>query len=241
MCSNLINCIVNIVKFNRQKKQNRMKKSWIMYLLAATLFYQCGTGGKANKNLGEENPVPLKTPEQQAAEEKIRQDSIENAALLEMQKTAFGDLKFGMSKNEVESLNAKRQLLGKYNYNFSYSFDGENNLYKVKLSSDGIKTIEFDSALKNNYNNLLQIVKTKYGDATKNNGYPSVFDVQNSKKYMLNSWELGTKQISIGLQQNSLNNYSVYCEISDVNLQEAELNRLNRVKNKDIIQASEKF
>jgi hypothetical protein len=114
-------------------------------------------------------------------------------------------------------------------------------LYKVKLNSDGVKAINFDSGLKSNYNNLFQIIKTKYGDPATSKGFPSIFDVQNSKKYQMNIWELGTKQIILGLQENNMNSFSVYSEILDKNMFEIEKQQLSDSKNKHIIQASEKF
>ena len=95
-----------------------MKHVLLLMLFSAFLLVQCGL---INKNKQKENIVsetpPVKTAEQLAAEEKLRQDSVENAAFELMQKTAFGELIFGMDKEQVEKLNEKRQVLGNYSYN----------------------------------------------------------------------------------------------------------------------------
>lgn len=219
-----------------------MKRTNLLTLLLVVLFTQCGLiSNKKQKQEVKNEPEVVKTQEEILAEEKMRQDSIENAALELIQKKAFGDLIFGMEKELVEKTNEKRQLLGKYNYNFSYSFNENDELYKLKISSDGVKAIQFESDLKSRYQNLYQIIKTKYGEPLSNRKFPSIFDVQNSKKYQLNNWEAGTKQINLGLQENGTNSYSVICEIFDKNMNESETNRLRDAKNSDVIESSKKF
>ena len=218
-----------------------MKKiSWLLFLV---LFLNVQCRFNSSKKKGEETTPEkeVKTTEQLMAEEKARQDSAKNAEIEIVQKTAFGNLMFGMEKDSVEEFNEKRQLVGKYNYNFSYSFNGENQLYKVKLSSDVVKVIQFDTDLKNNYLNLLKILEAQYGKPLISKNYPSVFDVQENKKYEINRWEIGVKQINLALQENGLNSYSATCEILDKNMEEIENQRLKNLKNKDIIEASKRF
>ena len=185
--------------------------------------------------------IPVKTAEQLLAEEQARQDSIKNAEYLQMQQTPFGDLRFGMSKEEVTQNNEKRQKLGKYFYNFSYGFTPDDQLYKLKISSDGVKTIRYDSDLKANYQNLFSIIKTKYGEPETKHEFPSIFDVQDVKKYSMNKWTEGTKQIQLSLLENEINSYRTVCEITDMNRNAEELERVRKEKNKDITEASEKF
>jgi len=211
-------------------------------LFCILIFTQCNFLQKKENNPKTSEQLPKeKTPDEILAEEKARQDSIDNAAFELIQKTAFNNLMFGMEKDTVEQLNETRQMLGKYYYNFNYSFDSENKLFKVRISSDGVKAIKFDTDLKSRYQYLVLIIQTKYGEPVTSRDYPSIFDVQNSKKYLMNQWEIGIKQINLALQENEMNSYSVSCEIFDKNLNEAELQRLKDVKNHDVIEAAEKF
>lgn len=218
-----------------------MKKLTLLIFPLVFLFVQCDfISGKKQK----EEPVPkpvVKTAKELFAEEKAREDSIENAEFEKMQKTAFGDVMFGMIKDSVFNLNEERQHLGKYDYNFSYSFNNEDKLYKLKLTSGAVRAIQFDSDLNNRYQNLFRIIQTKYGEPLSQKEYPSIFDVQNNKKYQISKWEKGTKQISVGVQETGKNSYSAFCEILDKNMTEAELERQKNLKNKDIIEASSKF
>ncbi len=182
-----------------------------------------------------------KTPEQLQAEEQARQDSIESAAFEQMQKTAFAGFTFGMKETEAEDINPGKEKLGKFNYRFSPQFDGNDELYKLTLSSEGVKTIKFETDLLVNYNNLYKIVETRYGKPLASKKFPSIFDVQSSKKYLMSKWEQGTKNIQISLVENSLNSYAVVCDIFDKNMSEAEKERLYKLKNKDVLDAAEKF
>jgi hypothetical protein len=219
-----------------------MKRELFLLFLFALLSSQCGlTNSKKQKEVNVVQPEIEKTQDELLAEEKLRKDSIENAAFELMQKTALGNLRFGMNKEQVGLASEKRQLLGKYNYNVENSFNGEGKLFATNLSSDGVKAIGYDTDLKNRYLNLHQIIKTKYGESISRRNYPSIFDVQKTGKYWIDKWELGTKQIYLGIVENNLNNYSVVSKILDKNMEEIELKRLKDLRNKGIIEASEKF
>jgi hypothetical protein len=167
-------------------------------------------------------------------------DSVSTADTLKYMQ-AYGDLYFGMKRAAVEQKNKEIQKLGKYEYNFSYCFNGDSMLYKVIIKSDGIKVINYDSDLKNLYRNLYQIIETRYGEPAKRNEYPSIFDVQQTKKYTLDRWQTGSKQINLALNENAMNNYSVLCEILDSVMFKTEQKRLKDLKNRDITEAAEKF
>lgn len=214
-----------------------------VYFLLAVLISLSGCQNLFKKKPVEEEIISekVKSPEELLAEEQARQDSIKNMEFERMQKTAFGNIRFGMSEDSVIVLNEKRQQLGKYNYNFSYMYNNEGQLYKLKLASDAVRAIQFDSDLNQRYQNLFKIIQTKYGEPLLRKEYPSIFDVQNQKKYPVSKWEEGRKQINIGLQEKGKNSYSAYCEIVDKDMNEAEQQRLKNLKNKDIIDAASKF
>lgn len=113
-------------------------------------------------------PVAVNKPEnlkQAVVEDSARQvnpDAVV-ASVPDSSLQAYGNLYFGMKKAEVESKNEKRQQLGKYEYNFGYSFNGDSALYRVIIKSDGIKVVTYDTELLAVYRNLAQIVETRYG------------------------------------------------------------------------------
>jgi hypothetical protein len=212
-----------------------MKTSAVL-LLVALLFTHCNFSDKKK-----ENAVQEKTPEELWEAEKAKQDSIDNLVYDKMQKTAFGDFVFGMNKTEVAELNINKEKLGKYDYFLSPRFTNKDELYQLTLKSSGVKAIKFESDLSGRYTNLFKIIETRYGAPLMQKKFPSVFDVQESNKYLMSKWEQGTKIISISLVENNLNNYAVVCDIFDSNMSATEKDRLNRLKNKDITEAAEKF
>ncbi|WP_346858569.1 hypothetical protein [uncultured Draconibacterium sp.] len=212
-----------------------MKTSAVL-LLVALLFTYCNFSDKTR-----ENAVQERTPEELWKEEKAKQDSIDNLVYDKMQKTAFGDFVFGMNKTQVAELNIESEKLGKYNYSLSPRFTNQDELYQLTLTSSGVKAIKFESDLSGNYTNLFKIIEIRYGAPLMQKKFPSVFDVQESKKYVMSKWEQGTKIIAISLVENNLNSYAVVCDIFDSNMSAAEKERLNKLKNKDITEAAEKF
>lgn len=191
-------------------------------------------------------PVAVNKPEnlkQAVVEDSARQvnPDVIAASVPDSSLQAYGNLYFGMKKAEVADKNETRQQLGKYKYNFAYSFNGDSALYRVIIKSDGVKVVTYDTELLAVYRNLAQIVETRYGKPAEHLKFPSVFDVQNSHKYKVDAWDTGAKQIQISLVENNLNSYSVVCEITHQKMAEAETTRQKNFKNKDVIDAAKKF
>lgn len=213
-----------------------MMKIRAVLFLSVLLFSQCTLFVKKEKY-----KTPAKTPEELWAEEKAKQDSIDNLVFERMEKTAFGDFMFGMNKTEVSELNVKNEKLGKHNYSILPRFDETNELYKLTLKSSGVKALNFETDLLSRYTNLFKIIETRYGIPVTQYKFPSIFDVQESKKFLVSKWEQGTKTITISLVENNLNSYAVVCDIFDATMSASEANRLNKLKNRDITEAAEKF
>lgn len=215
-----------------------MKKPYFLLVMLLILFSQCGLNRKKSQN----QEPQIQTENLQTNIDSVSNiDSLENFQVAQNQNKAFGSLNFGMVKNEVENENEKRQLLGKYNYNFKYKYNDKNGLYSIIIISDPEKALNYDSGLKEKYANLSKIITIKYGEPKINSPYPSIFEVQNSKIFTTQKWEDGAKQIHLGMKENSLDSYCVVCTIFDSNLEKEEKQRLYNLKNKDIIDASEKF
>ncbi len=201
-------------------------KTTVIFLLVFFVVAGCGPV-TINK------PVPGK---QSVAPDSVQQlkTALKATAIPDSSLFAFGNLYFGMKRNEVIKKNENRQHLGKYDYNFRYAFNGDSSMYQVVIYSDGVQVLGYDTSLKALYRNLAQIVETRYGTPVKHNSFPSVFDVQNAGKYLLDQWMKGNKQIDISLHENAMNSYSVLCEITHKTMAEAE-------KNKDLKEAARKF
>ncbi len=154
---------------------------------------------------------------------------------------AFGDIYFGMTKQEVSENKETHQLLGSYNYNFSYLFNNQSLLYSIIINSTPNKAIRFESTLKGKYYNLSKIISTKYGKAVKKTAYPSIFTVQENKMLWVEKWVVDNKRISLGIKSINLNSYIVTCRITHIEMEKEERKRILNKKNKKILDAAEKF
>lgn len=169
-----------------------MKQPVILIVFTVFFFSQCGLIDNKNRKRLECLCLLLKkTQEHILAEEKIRQDRFENVALELIEKTAFGELVFGMEKELVERINEKKQLLVKFNSSFANSFNDESKLNKLKIKSKDVKAIYFDTNLKDMCQNLYEIIKTKCGEPSTSQKFPSIFDVQNNKQMRTIHWGNG--------------------------------------------------
>lgn len=173
----------------------------------------------------------------------------DSAVVLEVEKKdtsgaenfAFGKLKFGMTKAEVHQLNKSRQKLGLHYYNFSYAFNGKGELFAVNIFSDSKKVLYYERDVQQLYTNLCKVIAEKYGKKSSCGVLPSVFDVMNAETLWVNNWTNGDKKIKLGIRANKLESYDVICKIVHIPMEKAENKRMYRLKNKHIIESSEKF
>ena len=154
---------------------------------------------------------------------------------------AYGRVRFGMSKTEVEACNAKKQRLVHYTYHFTYSFNNRGELYAIYIHSDPEKAIYYETRLQRKYDNLCRIVSEKYGNKNQCGQLPSIFDVMNSKTMYVVKWQLAEKRIQIGVSQKQLDAYTAFCKISHPVMEKEALEYEYTKKNKKWKEASEKF
>ena len=217
-----------------------MKNSLTYIICLFFLWTSCGMLNK-NKDSEKSSEEITLSPEELEAIKKAKQDSIEKAEFELTEKTAVGDVQFGMDKQEVEKLSESNQKLGKYSFNSTNIYNGDGQLYSLVLDSNPEKAINYDNGLKSKYWNLYKILNIKYGEPETNKGFPSIFDVQKTGTYWINVWHFGTKEIKLGLKEHALNSYTVRCNITDSEMQKAEIDRLQKIKDKDYIEAAKKL
>lgn len=163
-----------------------------------------------------------------------------NATLSDSSNIAFGKVFWGMNQSEVNQLNKKIQKLGKYSYSFSYSYNSEGKLYSIYIFSNPEQVISYE-AIGAKYYNLYNIVSIKYGRPSGPKAVPSIFDVMNAGTYWINKWNNGNKEIKLGIRERKLDSYEVLCKITNLKMNEEELSHRYKIKNKDVLKASEKF
>jgi hypothetical protein len=146
-----------------------------------------------------------------------------------------------MKINDVKRLNKNPQKLGKFEYNFTYFFNGNRELYGLILFSGPVKTIQYEDGLQGPYSNLFSIISIKHGKPSGPKAIPSIFEVMNAGTYWINKWKKGDKEIKLGIRQRKEDSFEVICKIINIPMEKAENKRLYRIKNKDILKAADKF
>jgi len=212
-------------------------KSILLFIVAVLLLTSCNSNKK--KELAEKRIVDSIQQVRLLERQKFQADSLEMAARLNQAMTAFGEIKFGMSRDTVQSImektlgQGKSKLLGSYNYSFSPSYNDAGQLYMLQLQTASESSLQLESSVRAKVDNLKQIITTKYGEPKKIFGYPDDFAFVETQIQWTNVWEFDTKTIKIGVEaipEGSL--YKAICWIYDDPLRIKQLN-----KGKDLLKS----
>ena len=212
-------------------------KSILLFIVAVLLLTSCNFNKK--KEIAEKRMADSIQQVRLLEREKFQADSLEKATRLNQALTAFGEIKFGMTRDTVQSImgktldQGKSKLLGAYSYSFSPSFNDAGQLYMLKLETASESSLQLESSVRNKVDNLKQIISTKYGEPKKSFGYPDDFAFVETQIQWTNVWEFDTKTIKIGvaaIPEGSL--YKAICWIYDDPLRIKQLN-----KGKDLLKS----
>lgn len=154
---------------------------------------------------------------------------------------AFDQLYFRMSSKEVDSLGDKRSVLGKYPYHFNYTLNQLDELYSITIYSQEVRSIEYETTLQAIHHNLCRIISERYGKKENCGTLPSLFDVMNAGSLTTQQWKVDAKTINLGIRHTQPNGFIVRCRIFHDLMEKEEQARLYKIKNKDIIEAADKF
>lgn len=218
------------------------------YLVLITLLASCNSGEQVSVQNIAEFAEAQDTGTMQSASydsmnviSNVEAESEVDSEASRDDKHAFDKLEFGMHADEVRTLITPTLKLGKYNYRLTFLYNQNKELYALHIKSAEVKAIQYEGDLQALYMNLCRIISEKYGNRKSCRQLPSIFDVMNAGTYYTNKWDSGEKSIKLGVVQTQLNGYLVQCKISHTEMEKEEKERLYKIKNKDIIDASEKF
>ena len=205
-------------------------KSILLFIAAILLLASCNFNKK--KELAEKRIADSIQQVRLLEREKFLADSLAKAARLNQAMTAFGEIKFGMTRDTVQSImgktfgQGKSRLLGAYNYSFSPSFNDAGQLYMLQLQTASESSLQLESSVRAKVDNLKQIISTKYGEPKKSFGYPDDFAFVETQIQWTNVWEFDTKTIKIGVAaETEGSRYKAICWIYDDPLRIKQMNR----------------
>lgn len=221
-------------------------KSILLFIAAVLILTSCNFNKK--KELAEKRIADSIQQVKLLEREKFQADSLEKAARLNQAITAFGEIKFGMMRDTVQSImgktldQGKSKLLGAYNYSFSPSFNDAGQLYMLHLETASESSLQLESSVRAKVDNLKQIISTKYGEPKKSFGYPDDFAFVETQIQWTNVWEFDTKTIKIGVAaETEGSHYKAICWIYDDPLRIKQMNRGKDILKSKIEKAATDF
>jgi len=205
-------------------------KSILLFIAAILILTSCSFNKK--KELAEKRIADSLQQVRLLEREKFQADSLEKAARFNQAMTAFGEIKFGMTRDTVQSImgktldQGKSKLLGAYNYSFTPSFNDTGQLYMLQLQTASESSLQLESSVRAKVDNLKQIITTKYGEPKKSFGYPDDFAFVETQIQWTNIWEFDTKTIKVGVAaETEGSRYKAICWIYDDPLRIKQLNQ----------------
>lgn len=165
----------------------------------------------------------------------------QNLQAYQLKEHAFDQLYFGMSSVELDSFGNKRSVLGKYQYHLDYTLNQLDELYSITIYSQEVRSIEYETTLQAIHHNLCRIISERYGNKENCGTLPSLFDVMNAGSLTTQQWKVDAKTINLGIRHTQPNGFIVRCRIFHDLMEKEEQARLYKIKNKDIIEAADKF
>lgn len=208
-------------------------------LLITVLFLLISCNSNKKKVLAEKRIADSLQQVQMLEREKFLADSLENAARVDQALTAFGEIKFGMSRDSVQAImkrtlnQGRSKTLGAYEYSFSPTFNDAGQLYMLQLQTGSESSLQLESSVRAKVDNLKQIITTKYGEPKKSFGYPDDFAFVETNLQWTHVWEFDTKTIKIGVAaETEGSRYKAICWIYDDPLRVKQLN-----KGKDLLKS----
>lgn len=163
---------------------------------------------------------------------KTKQEELRIQQILEDQNKAYAGANFGMTLDEIKELehfstksfkklqnwfySINEEKVGNYTYSCSLAFDDNGGLQSVLFTSPWQSDLHYNTDIISRVRDFTSVISQAYGMATKSNGIPSVSDFYSHTYKKVNTWEVGTKSIDIGIQKRTTaSEYYVEVIISD--------------------------
>ncbi len=228
--------------------------SILLVLTIPSIFTGCANDQKDQQRMDKEAELnALKLAEdvelratiaRQTAALNAERDSIATA----QQGIAIGELKFGMSEKETNSVlkimrkGSSTYPVGNYEYLISPSFNSEGQLYRVRLKTPWEDASQIDIKVVPAMEDLISIIETKYGPAENRKRKLDFFDLDPNTMQIMGSWNVGTKGILVGaVEESSGSKYSAQAWIWDKPMQMVVDNAQLKKEAGAQLEAAEKF
>jgi hypothetical protein len=220
----------------------------LVVVFSAVLMILVSCNFNKKKELAEKRRLDSLFQVQKLEREKFIADSLATAARLNQALTAFGGLKFGMTRDSVHAImkrtlhGGKSKSLGAYEYSFNPVFNDAGQLYMLQIHSGSESSLQLESLVRAKVDNLRQIINKKYGEPKVSKGFPDDFAFVENNQVWTSEWEFDTKTIKVGVgAETEGSRYKAICTIYDDPLRIKQLNKVKDLLNSKIEQAASDF
>lgn len=192
-----------------------MAKNYLFSGIFALALLSCGESGQQPQNNIQDTAMQATLKKQE--QEKLQKDSI---TMVEQDK-AIGDILFYISEkqfNKDRDIFIKKCKLPKYEFYQNaaiidhkiggYGFNSlagwfyQDSLYGVELRGCIIDYDEYDRVMPDQYNALIALLKSKYGEPNTDNGLPTWTSIDKGYFRRCAVWEIGDKKIEARMSCN---------------------------------------
>lgn len=204
-----------------------MKKYFILSL--ATLFFVSCQNSKSEMVYADKDVVT-----EENSNTSVKSDPYSSAQA----KIAFGDIEFGMSKQQYNELRPTDLYfpIGNHEYKMEAYYEDEDlgeNIYMLEIYGRHELATKLRFDIKNSVDNLVEVVTNKYGQAHQTFDWPKVNDFTQGYIIYTHQWNIGTKTIQIGVMEAySGGEYKAICRIVDQPTYD-RLQKLNELEAKE--------
>ena len=195
-----------------------------------------------NKKGKEVIVIGLETEKMKAKKEKL---------LLE-EKKVFVGAEFGMSRKKIKSLDYYKDWFRELDYLHKYEIEIGNRkykgylffrndeLYRMDIDSRSYRTASYyDTAVREDVENLRAVIEAAYGKPTKNYGYPSFLRMKENYTTYAYVWEIGKKTITIGVsEEEGGSRYAMSARIENTEIANLIKEERENVEEKKVAESS---
>jgi hypothetical protein len=149
------------------------------------------------------------------------------------EKKAYDKVYFGMSRSTYNKVFGKTfKHLGNRTYSFDPYFNGKKGLYQLDIAAESQSASYYDTRVRDDMDNLVDIITSKYGQPNWSASYPDFLDMQAGLIHFCRNWYIGDKKIQIGVGEREATYYAICRIYSDRMTSEIEDNQAEKINQK---------
>lgn len=199
-----------------------MKNKYLIIAIIGMLTLSCNQPNKKSNDKIDQKQIEQDSTTLLNIEKKKREKKKRDSILIIEQNKVIGEIRFGMTKNEVNTM-IKRfrkknrrpdkflgkpyydDFIGEYEYFQMTGFYDEGKLYELYIQGVLTDWEDFDRDVSRQTKYISNVIKQKYGEPDLHYDIEPRYKLNKGYSYLISRWIVGTKTIEVRLQDNGTN------------------------------------